>query len=95
MEVEIKLFGPMREDVGEKTLVRTLPEGATVDDLLEALVADYPTLEGRFRDEDGGVDSGVNITVNGTNVRQRDGTATELADGDVLRTAPPVAGGRG
>ena len=95
MEVEIKLFGPMREAVGEKTLVRTLPEGATVGDLIDDLVDEYPTLEGRFLDEDGDIDSGVNVTVNGTNVRQRDGPATELADGDLLRTAPPVAGGRG
>lgn len=94
MDVEVKLFGPMREDVGEKTLVRTLPEGATVADLVENLVADYPVLDGRLLDDEGDIDTHVNVTVNGTNVRQREELATELEDGDVLRTAPQVVGGR-
>ncbi len=88
------LFGPIREAAGEKTLVRTLPDGATVGDLADDLADDYPALSGWLLNEDGEVDGGVNVTVNGTNVRQLDGAATTLGDGDVLRAAPPVVGGR-
>lgn len=94
MDVEVKLFGPVREDVGEKTLRRTLPEGATVADLVDDLVGTYPRLDGRFLSEEGELDSGVNVTVEGTNVRQLDGLSTGLEDGDVVRVAPPVVGGR-
>lgn len=94
MDVEIKLFGPIREDVGEKRLRRTVPEGSTVGDVVADLIEAYPQLDGRFLDADGELDAGVNVTVNGTNVRQLDGLSTDLEDGDVLRAAPPVVGGR-
>lgn len=94
MEVEVKLFGPVREDIGEKTLRRTLPEKATVDDLVDDLVGAFPRLDGRFVDDEGELNSSVNITVAGTNVRQLDGLSTVLDDGDVVRVAPPVVGGR-
>lgn len=92
MRVEVTLFGPFRETVGEKTVEIDLPGGSTVDDALAALVEDHADLSGRFR-TDGALRGDVNVTVNGKHVRQQDGLATTLDDGDLLRIAPPVKGG--
>lgn len=92
MEVEFVSFGPVREAVGEKTIRREFPEGATVSDVLDELATEFPELAERLFDESG-LSSGVTVTVNGTNVKQLDGGETRLADGDVLRAAPPVRGG--
>ena len=93
MNVELRCFGPVREAVGEKTTERELPEGATVGDLLSALVADAPDLDGQLVDDQGAVRENINVTVEGRNVRQLEGAETALSDGDVVRIAPPVVGG--
>jgi len=66
-------------------------EGVTLRDALEDCVAKEPRLQKRIFREDGGV--WVGIFVNGRNVRQLAGLDTELADGDVIRLVPPIAGG--
>jgi molybdopterin synthase sulfur carrier subunit len=93
MNVELRCFGPVREAVGAKTAERELADGATVGDLLRELTAEAPGLEGQLLDEAGEVGGSINVTVEGRNVRQLDGAATTLADGDVVRIAPPVVGG--
>ncbi|MFC6941752.1 ubiquitin-like small modifier protein 1 [Salinirubellus sp. GCM10025818] len=95
MNVELRCFGPVREAVGTKSATRELPEGATVADLLSELVEDAPDLDGQLLDETGEVSGSINVTVDGDNVRQLDGAATALSDGDVVRIAPPVVGGGG
>lgn len=95
MNVKLRCFGPVREAVGAKKATRELPEDATVADLLSDLVADAPELEGQLLDETGEVGESINVTVEGRNVRQLEGAATTLSDGDVVRIAPPVVGGSG
>lgn len=90
MEIECNFFGPLREVVGEKTVVREVDPTATVGDLLSDLVAEYE-LEGVLTD-DGDLGS-VTVTKNGTNVAHLDGLETGLGDGDVVRLSPPVVGG--
>lgn len=92
MRVEVRLFGPFRETVGGKTADLDLPDGSTVGDALDALAGEHPGLSGRFR-TDGALRGDVNVTLNGKHVRQRNGLATALDDGDLLRIAPPVKGG--
>jgi molybdopterin synthase sulfur carrier subunit len=94
MNVELRCFGPVRDAVGARTTERDLPEGATVGDLLSELAAESADLEGQLLNESGEVGDSINVTVEGRNVRQLDGAATTLTDGDVVRIAPPVVGGR-
>jgi molybdopterin synthase sulfur carrier subunit len=89
------LFGPLRETVGRKTVGLTLPEGATVAALVAELSESHPAVGREIRADDGGVADGVNVTVDGRNVRQREGGATPLTDGAIVRLAPPVVGGEG
>jgi molybdopterin synthase sulfur carrier subunit len=93
MNIELRCFGPVREAVGAKVAERELAEGATVGDLLSDLIDEAPELEGTLLDGTGEVSDSINVTVEGRNVRQLDGAATTLSDGDVVRIAPPVVGG--
>jgi len=95
MRVECNFFGPFRGAVGAKTIERDLPEGATVADLAAALADEFDELSEAIVAADGGLADGINVTVDGRNVRQLDGGATPLADGATVRFAPPVVGGRG
>ncbi len=94
MHVEFNFFGPMREAVGSKTVERSLPDDATVDDALRDAAEEYPDLRPLLFSDGDDLASRLTVTVNGTNVRQREGGETPLSDGDTLRLAPPVHGGR-
>lgn len=64
------------------------------DDVAQALadcVRREPRLRSRIFREDGTV--WVGIFVNGRNVRQGQGLATPLRDGDEIRLLPPIGGG--
>ena len=93
MHVEFNFFGPMREAVGSKTVERSLPDDTIVVDALRDAAEAHPDLRPLLFD-DGDLSSHLTVTVNGTNVRQREGGETRLSDGDSLRLAPPVHGGR-
>lgn len=92
MNVEVNLFGPFREAVGEKTVHRELPANATVTDLFRALANEYEGIAGRVLDDEG-LSRSVTVTKNGRDVTLLDGAETTLEDGDVIRAAPPVHGG--
>lgn len=66
--------------------------GATVGDVLAALVADNPALEERLL-EDGRVRGYVNVFVDDEDIRYLDGEATAVAEGAELSIMPAVAGG--
>lgn len=81
MQVSVKLFGAVREAVGEKELAVTLAAGARVSDLRRLLARDHAIFS-RY---------GARLAAA---VNQR--TAPEdapLADGDEVAFLPPVAGG--
>ena len=83
MRVVVKLFGAVREAVGEKELSVALPDGARASDLLALLARDH-AIFGRFGER---LACSVNLEV-----VPRD---TALRDGDEVAFLPPVAGGAG
>lgn len=90
MDVECVFFGPLREAVGEKTVVRET-DAVTVGDLLARLEADYPEMQAlREGDE---LASGIAVTLNKKHVQHLDGLDTRLSEGDVLRLTPAIHGG--
>ena len=68
-------------------------DGATVGDLVTALLARHPGLGGQLLTPDGELNRFVNVYVNGQDVRYLDGLATPVADGDEVRLLPAMAGG--
>lgn len=93
MEITFVAYGPVREVVGVKEHERTVPDGATVAEVFDELVEEYPDLETYLYGEEEDLSPLVSVTVDGTNVDQFDGLATELDDGEELQVAPPIHGG--
>ncbi|KDE58235.1 small archaeal modifier protein 1 [Halostagnicola sp. A56] len=88
-----KLFADLAELAGDKHVSVDVDGDATVEDALEALLADRPALEERVL-EDGELRTQINVLRNGTNVQTREeGLETELEADDELALFPPVSGG--
>ncbi len=80
MTVRVRFFASLRERLRVSEASRDLPAGATVEDLLRVLRADFPDLAGSGR---------VSVAVNAEYVDPRHA----LADGDEVALIPPVSGG--
>lgn len=93
MPVECHFFGPLREALGTKTVEQQIQDDATVSDVVEALIEEYPALAEGLIDEDGRLRESVNVTLNKENINHLDGAETTLDNGDVLRFAAAVIGG--
>ncbi len=83
MHVTVKLFGAIRESVGEKELSVELAEGATLGQLRDLLGAKHPV----FQDYGDRLAASVAYEVVPPETR--------LRDGDEVAFLPPVAGGVG
>jgi molybdopterin converting factor small subunit len=68
-------------------------EGATLQDVLDSLDAQYPGIAARVLDDNGALRRFVNIYVNDDDVRFLDGLVTPIADGANISIIPAVAGG--
>ena len=91
MSVTVFVPGPLRQYCeGAARLT------ATVDSVRAAL-ADlerrYPTLHRNIVDETGAVRRHINVFVNSSNMRDREGLDTVLSPGDVVTIPPAVSGG--
>ena len=68
-------------------------EGATVGELVAALVGQFPTLRDQLLTPEGELNRFVNVYVNGQDVRYLDGLATRVEPRDEVRLLPAMAGG--
>lgn len=92
MAVRVHIPAPLRASTRQqKTL--TL-DGATVGEVLAALVAAYPDAKPQLFDERGQLRRFVNVYVNDEDVRHLDGLATALGPKDSVTLIPAVSGGR-
>ena len=87
----VKFPAVLRANVGGAREVDA--EGETIGDVLDGLVATYPSLKDQLYTEDGELNRFVNVYVNGQDVRYLDGTATPVAERDEVRLLPAMAGG--
>ena len=81
MQVNVRLFGSLREQAGRTELRLELPPGATAEAAWQALVASFPPLAVRR--------ASLAVAVN----RLYADFETELKDGDEIVFIPPVSGG--
>ena len=80
----VRIPPTLREDTrGEREV---LADGETVRDLLDDLMARFPTLEGKLEF--------ANVYVGGEDVRTLDGLDTRVDDGSTVILLPAMAGGR-
>jgi molybdopterin converting factor subunit 1 len=81
ISVRVKFFAAPREAVGAGEIVREVPAGTTVGELINLLTEEYPVLRAYTRF--------ISAAVNRAYV----GMQTELRDGDEVACLPPVGGG--
>ena len=89
--VTVKLFGGLRELVGDSSISVSLSTHATVTDLLNELRHHYPTLSEKL--EPGLTKGYLNVLIDGRNIRSLDGFDTALSNGSTIAFLPPVGGG--
>jgi molybdopterin synthase sulfur carrier subunit len=92
MELELRFFANFRAEVGQKTIHREYEDGSTVGEILLALEAEFPGLEGDLV-EDGAIRDQLSVLKNGRDVYHMQGMDTPMEDGNRLSVFPPVAGG--
>ena len=87
----VKFPAVLRANVGGAREVAA--GGQTIGDVLDGLVATYPSLKDQLFTDDGELNRFVNVYLNGQDVRYLDGRATAVDDRDEVRLLPAMAGG--
>lgn len=94
IRVHVELFGPFEADFGATEIEQTLPDGATLRDLIEALVERSPRSRlADALDPSGRLHPYIYVTVNGAPVDRAESLGQRLADGARIAFAVPMAGG--
>jgi len=91
MPVTIFVPGPLREYCGGARALAS--DAANVRAALRGLEQDFPSLYRNVCDETGAVRRHINIFVNASHMRDRDGLDTALVPGDEVIILPAVSGG--
>lgn len=68
-------------------------DGATVQEVVDNLIATYPALAPQLLAGDGAVNAFINVFLNDTDVRHLDGLATAVGERDSVVLLPAMAGG--
>jgi molybdopterin converting factor small subunit len=89
--VTVKLHGAFSEFAGGARSATV--EATDIASALASLVARYPSLAERLRDEHGKMREHINIFANEEEMRYLDGERTALRDGDIVHIVPAVSGG--
>jgi molybdopterin converting factor small subunit len=91
-KVTVRVPPPLRSFTGGADRVNV--QGNTVGEIVQALGPAYAGLAERILDADGRLRNFVNLFVGSHNIRDLNGLATAVSDGDVLSIVPAVAGGQ-
>jgi len=92
--VQVDFYATLRLVVGRKTVDVSLPEGATVRDLLDTIVRRFPPLAEKLLDEAGRLSSHVNVFIDGRGAPYlENGLDTVLRADQKVDIFPAVAGG--
>lgn len=68
-------------------------EGATVQEVVDNLIATYPALAAQVLGPDGQVNRFINVFLNDTDVRHLEGLSTAVGERDGIVLLPAMAGG--
>ena len=89
--VTVSIPSPLRDSCGGVS--RLSLSCPTVRAALQQIEQSHPALYTSVCDETGAVRRHVNLFVNNSHIRERDGLDTPLQPGDVLTIMPAVSGG--
>ncbi len=92
--MQINLYATFRLIAGIRRFDLDLPQGTTMNQAVQAIVAAQPALRKHWLNDEGSLHAHVHAFVNGVDVGTLpEGLETRLKPEDVLDFFPPVAGG--
>ena len=92
--VTVRTMFDLARIVGRRSVDLSVPDGATVQSVLEGLAAAHSGLRERLFDPGGGgLLPYLFVELNGRDIRTLRGLETPVAEGDALSVLIPVAGG--
>jgi molybdopterin synthase sulfur carrier subunit len=91
MPVEVRLPAVLRQNAAGQASVTA--NGATVGEVFDDLVRQFPSLKGQLITDDGAMHKFVNVYRNDEDVRYLDKLDTKVSDSDLISILPAVAGG--
>jgi MoaD family protein len=92
--LRVRFYAGLRPVVGQNTVDVSLPEGATVQQLLDELVVSWPALRPYVLTDKGQLSRQVNIVIDGRSLRYlAAGIATPLSSEQEIAFFPALAGG--
>ena len=91
MSVTVRLPTIMRSNAGGQSEIQA--EGATIGEVIDDIVRQFPGTATHLKAPDGGVHRFVNVYLNDEDVRYLGKLETKVADGDTVSIIPAVAGG--
>ena len=92
--MQVSFYATLRQIVGQKTIDIDIPDGATIAQLISAIVAAYPALRPEILDGQGDLHGHIHFFVNGRDVPYLEHQIdTVLHPDDVITVFPPVGGG--
>ena len=91
MSSQVRIPAPLRRLTNGQDKITA--EGKTLQEIIDFLEQNFPTIKSRICNEDGEIRNFVNIYVNDEDVRFLNGISSEIKDGDEISIAPAVAGG--
>ncbi len=68
-------------------------DGSTVGEVIDGLIATYPSLAQQLLGADGSLNRFVNVFLNDTDIRHLDALATPVEERDTVVILPAMAGG--
>jgi sulfur-carrier protein len=89
--VEVRVPTMLRSHVAGAATVEV--DGATVREVVDHLVAAYPSLGGQIVTPEGTLHKFVNVYVNDDDIRYLDRLDTKVSEADTVSILPAVAGG--
>jgi molybdopterin synthase sulfur carrier subunit len=89
----IRLSASLRQIAGAKEAVVDVPPGATVAELLDALTRAYPALGARILDDNGSLNAGIQLLIDGRHIDFLQGVDSPVEQARDLMLIPPVSGG--
>ena len=91
MSVDVRLPSVLRALADGKTTVSA--EGATIGEIFEDLVRQFPSLRAQVLSEDGSLHRHLNVFLNDDDIRYLGKLDTKVNDDDTVTLMPAVAGG--